>query len=72
MSESNTALIRERAYQLYLARSGGPGDAARDWLQAERELREQGTNHRGPAKMRDKSHHGRLTDEVGCDLENPT
>jgi hypothetical protein len=30
--------IRERAYFLYLARNGGPGDADADWLQAEREL----------------------------------
>lgn len=30
--------IRERAYFLYLARNGGPGDAESDWLQAEREL----------------------------------
>jgi len=29
--------IRERAYELYEARSGG--DAVSDWLQAERELR---------------------------------
>ncbi|MCC6359587.1 MAG: DUF2934 domain-containing protein [Phycisphaerales bacterium] len=30
--------IRERAYQIYLARNGGPGDPTADWLQAEREL----------------------------------
>ena len=32
--------IRERAFQIYLARSGGPGDAYSDWYQAERELRD--------------------------------
>jgi hypothetical protein len=31
--------IRERAYQIYLARNGGPGEPAADWSQAERELR---------------------------------
>jgi hypothetical protein len=31
--------IRERAYQIYLARNGRPGDPAADWAQAERELR---------------------------------
>lgn len=30
--------IRERAYQIYLARNGRPGDPTTDWLQAEREL----------------------------------
>lgn len=30
--------IRDRAYQIYLARNGRGGDAAADWLQAEREL----------------------------------
>jgi len=31
--------IRERAYQIYLARNGAPGDPTADWYQAERELR---------------------------------
>ncbi len=30
--------IRARAYEIYCARNGGPGDAASDWQQAEREL----------------------------------
>lgn len=30
--------IRDRAYFLYLERGGAQGDAAYDWLQAEREL----------------------------------
>ena len=30
--------IRERAYFIYLARNGAPGDAQADWLQAERDL----------------------------------
>lgn len=33
--------IRERAYQIYLARNGAPGDPTADWLQAERELIEE-------------------------------
>jgi len=34
--------IRARAYEIYQARRGGPGDAISDWLQAERELRASG------------------------------
>ena len=37
----NSALdeeIRHRAYEIYLARDGQPGDELDDWLQAEREL----------------------------------
>ena len=30
-------VIRLRAYELYLARGGAPGDAMEDWLRAERE-----------------------------------
>lgn len=33
--------IRDRAYFIYLARNGGPGDSGADWAQAERELREE-------------------------------
>jgi hypothetical protein len=35
-------LIRERAYQIFLRRRGGPGNATADWAQAERELRAEG------------------------------
>lgn len=31
-------LIEARAYEIFLARNGGDGDALSDWLQAEREL----------------------------------
>lgn len=31
--------IRERAYEIYLARNGKPGSDLEDWLQAERELK---------------------------------
>ena len=31
--------IRRRAYEIFLERGAGPGDALSDWLQAERELR---------------------------------
>lgn len=34
--------IRARAYEIYLARGGRPGDSREDWLQAERELRRAG------------------------------
>lgn len=31
--------IRQRAYEIYLRRNGGPGDQTSDWVQAEQELR---------------------------------
>ena len=31
-------LIRRRAYEIFLARNGGPGDHLSDWIQAEQEL----------------------------------
>lgn len=39
--------IRIRAYEIFLARNGGPGDATADWCQAERELN--GKADAGPA-----------------------
>ncbi len=38
--------IRLRAYEIYLRRGCAPGDPAADWLQAERELRENQHLHR--------------------------
>jgi len=40
-SELTDARIRERAYLIYLRRGARPGNALEDWLQAERELREE-------------------------------
>lgn len=37
--EPTKAQIRERAYFIYIARNGQPGNSESDWLQAERELR---------------------------------
>jgi len=37
----NEQQIRERAYEIFLRRNGGPGDAHSDWAQAERELKEE-------------------------------
>jgi hypothetical protein len=31
--------IRQRAYEIYLAKGGAPGNEVEDWLQAEREVR---------------------------------
>jgi Protein of unknown function (DUF2934) len=36
--ESTIDDIRIRAYELFVARAGTPGDEVQDWLQAEREL----------------------------------
>lgn len=38
MLEVTPEQIQARAYEIYKARQGGPGDAVSDWLQAEREL----------------------------------
>jgi hypothetical protein len=40
-SQISEQQIAQRAYALYLARGGADGHALDDWLQAERELREQ-------------------------------
>lgn len=31
-------LIRRRAYEIFVARNGGPGDHVSDWIRAEQEL----------------------------------
>lgn len=72
MDEWKTRKIRERAYQLFLQRGNGPGDPTHDWLKAEEQIHEEESHHRGPARIQDLRHHGRLTDANGCDIENPT
>ena len=37
-SEVPEERIRTRAYEIYLGRRDGPGDAVSDWIQAEHEL----------------------------------
>ncbi|MGA2860035.1 MAG: DUF2934 domain-containing protein [Candidatus Sulfotelmatobacter sp.] len=39
-SEPTEDEIRKRAYEIHLARSGGPGNEIDDWLKAEAELKE--------------------------------
>jgi hypothetical protein len=39
--------IRVRAYELYLERSGQPGDDVGDWLRAEHSLRGEPSSERG-------------------------
>lgn len=39
VAQPTKAQIRDRAYFIYIARSGAPGNAENDWLQAEAELR---------------------------------
>ena len=38
-NEPTMEQIRQRAYEIYLARRDGAGDELQDWLQAERNLR---------------------------------
>ena len=72
MDDMTATKVRERAYELFLQRGTAPGDPLHDWLKAEEQLREEEHHHRGPARIRDVRHHGKLTDHDGCDLENPT
>jgi Protein of unknown function (DUF2934) len=43
-SDSERERVAQRAYELYLARGGGDGQAMEDWLSAERELIEGNEN----------------------------
>jgi hypothetical protein len=45
--------IRQRAYEIYLARGGQEGDEVSDWLAAERELKE--SNEQEPAARKKRS-----------------
>ena len=72
MDEWRASKIRERAYELFLQRGSAPGDPLHDWLNAEEQVREEEHHHRGPARIQDVRHHGRLTDADGCDFDNPT
>jgi len=38
-AEPTVEETQARAYEIYIARAGGPGDAQSDWLQAEQDLR---------------------------------
>jgi Protein of unknown function (DUF2934) len=41
----NVELIRERAYEVFLARAGAPGDEVSDWLIAESEILKKFAEH---------------------------
>lgn len=49
-AEVKPDLIRRRAYEIFQARNGGPGDQTSDWAQAEREL--SGAGHDARAAVR--------------------
>ena len=72
MDEHKESKVRERAYQLFLERGNRAGDAVEDWLSAEKQISDAERPGRGPARIRDTSHHGTLADAHGCDIENPT
>ncbi len=46
LPEPTAEQIRRRAYEIFLARDGSPGDPTADWLEAERSLREELRPHR--------------------------
>lgn len=49
--------IRRRAYEIYQARRGGPGDPESDWMQAEREIAEEAVpSSRGSAPAAAEMH----------------
>lgn len=47
--------IRERAYELYLARNGAPGDPVQDWLIAEQQCREEPADRASQGQRRQTS-----------------
>ncbi len=47
--------VQERAYLIYLARNGAPGDSTSDWLQAERELQDLRTARATSRKRKSRS-----------------
>jgi hypothetical protein len=53
LKEPTEDQIRERAYQVYLARGGAPGNAVEDWLMSENMLRWEATVEKCPAKLED-------------------
>jgi hypothetical protein len=73
LEQEKVARIRERAYELFLAREN-EGDALADWLAAEREIEAQDvqSHHQGPARTHARHLHNTVTDHRGCDIENPT
>ena len=49
--------IQQRAHEIYLARGDAPGTELSDWLQAERELREQSRPAAGAASLKPTGDH---------------
>lgn len=49
-AEVKPDLVRQRAYEIFKARNGGPGDCASDWAKAEKELN--GAGQDAPAAVR--------------------
>lgn len=56
--------IRVRAYEIYQARNGAPGDADSDWCQAERELSGQGDA--------EPAHGGTVADPARLEVKPPS
>jgi hypothetical protein len=57
-----------------LQRDPHSGTAEEDWRKAEAEIEAEGhprSHHKGPAKLKDQSHWGKLTNHAGEDFENP-
>jgi glycosyltransferase involved in cell wall biosynthesis len=50
--EPTSEEIQKRAYEIFLARGGAPGDPTNDWLRAERELRERRSSQGPTGKSR--------------------
>lgn len=47
--------IRQRAFEIFILRGGGAGDAVSDWLRAEAELRENSQRRASSAALDEKS-----------------
>jgi hypothetical protein len=72
--DSRFRSIQSRAYEIFLQRDPHSGTAEEDWRKAEAEIEAEGhprSHHKGPAKLKDQSHWGKLTNHAGEDFENP-
>lgn len=72
--ESRFRCIQRRAFEIYLQRDPHSRTAEEDWQKAEAEIaaeEHEQLQHVGPAKLKDKSHWGKIGMHSGEDLENP-
>lgn len=73
-SEDKVRRIKERAYEIYRLRDPDHGSADDDWCKAEAEIECEESlsfSQLGPARLKERSHWGKIGSHVGEDIENP-